>query len=430
VNHDFSQEIKLPKIVIVYGGKGEAQRYRCVHFQQQLNLYGILCHVHEFQNVSFTLQSHDFVVFHRIPFDRYIKNLIKQIHRNGGIAVFDTDDFIFDTSILDWVRSLPGTDVIKTSLYKDDIRRYRQMLEHSDVARVSTDFLAQQVSSFGKPSWVHRNAFSLEMLSISEQAYKQREWNKSKIVIGYASGTPTHDRDFQEAKLALQQILQKYPQTELWIVGHLDSGNDWGALCDRVKRIPFVPWQQLPYLLAQFDINLAPLELNNPFCQAKSEVKYIEAGLVRVATIASKTEAFEYAIHPGDNGLLATTHEDWVESLQRLVEDATLRREMGERAYVDVLERYHPLARGRELIATLNQISQHVRGYPLWTAEETLRYLDIHTLPSLSSASPEERTPSVIRRAWYALRYRGMRTFLMSAWLYLKRQVYRRPAAR
>ena len=40
---------------------------------------------------------------------------------------------------------------------------------------------------------------------------------------------------------------------------------------------------------ARFDINLAPLEVGNPFCEAKSQLKFFEAGLVNCTTIASPT---------------------------------------------------------------------------------------------------------------------------------------------
>ena len=64
-------------------------------------------------------------------------------------------------------------------------------------------------------------------------------------------------------------------------------------------------WQGLPNIVAQIDINLAPLELDNPFCQAKSEIKFTEAALVGVPTVASPTQAFVYAMRDGEDGLLA-----------------------------------------------------------------------------------------------------------------------------
>lgn len=420
------------RVLAVHGGRGDAQRYRCLHLREQLHLYGIPCQVREFRGEPLSgSQDYDVVVFHRIPFDGYVDKLISPIHGLGGLVVFDTDDLIFDSSALGWVRALSNEDALRIELHTRDVGLYRRMLGISDAVLVSTDYLAQQTSALGKPSRVHRNAFSLEMLSISQDARVRRDRRDGRVVIGYASGTPTHNRDFQEARPALQEILGKYPRAELRIIGPLDPGDDWGTLTERIRHLPFVSWRELPHLLAQFDVNVAPLEPGNPFCEAKSEVKYIEAGLVGVPTVASRIGAFEFAIRSGENGFLASTHDEWTEALGRLVDDAALRREMGERAYEDVLQRYHPLVRGRELISTLNGIAEEVRGRPLWN-EGAIIPLDVRQSQQANLSASlsgdfdhHEKYPSLIARSLYALRYRGLRVFLMQGWVFVKRRMIR-----
>ena len=48
----------------------------------------------------------------------------------------------------------------------------------------------------------------------------------------------------------------------------------------------------LPALISEVDINLAPL-VDSIFNRAKSEIKWIEAALVKVPTVASKIGAFQ-----------------------------------------------------------------------------------------------------------------------------------------
>jgi hypothetical protein len=55
------------------------------------------------------------------------------------------------------------------------------------------------------------------------------------------------------------------------------------------------------FVVMMLDINLAPLVMDNPFAQSKSEIKYMEAALVRAPTIASPTDAYRFAIRPGEN---------------------------------------------------------------------------------------------------------------------------------
>src|SRR5204863_5326912 len=99
---------------------------------------------------------------------------------------------------------------------------------------------------------------------------------------------------------------------------------------------------ELPQLIAQIDINLAPLELDNPFCQAKSEIKYTEAALVGVPTVASPTDAFAYAITHGENGLLAATVDEWQAALSQLIEQPEARQQLGAVARQRVYQEYVP----------------------------------------------------------------------------------------
>lgn len=422
----------LNNVAIISGWEGAARRYRCYHPQEQLLLYGVGCVVHHYTDTAELQKALDhcrIFIFHRTPYDTFLGQLIQQVHEKGGVAVFDTDDLIFDASAALAGNSLRTINRIERAVRIEEIQRLRRAMGLCDAILVPTKFLAQKASVFGKPIWVHRNAFSLEMLSISEEARVASKHRRNKVVIGYASGTPTHDHDFQEVKPVVQQILHKYSETELWIIGYLNPGSDWGKVRNGIKQVPYMCWRKLPYFIAQFDINIAPLEINNPFCQAKSEVKYIEAGLVGVPTVASKTDAFEYSIRPGDNGLLAETQDEWYEHLETLVKNADFRREIGKRAREDVLKRYNPVVRGRELVYTLNDIGRRIYEQPFWPHLEVLPRnedslcwkLSEHS--SLYPVSLPERPPSLVRKVLYSLRYRGFRIFFLQALLFLMKRL-------
>jgi glycosyltransferase involved in cell wall biosynthesis len=94
--------------------------------------------------------------------------------------------------------------------------------------------------------------------------------------------------------------------------------------------------EELPWELARFDINLAPLEVDNPYCEAKSELKFFEAALVIVPTIASPTHPFKSAIRDGQNGFLASTQGEWLDRMMTLHDDLQLREKLGQAAWHDV----------------------------------------------------------------------------------------------
>jgi len=253
---------------------------------------------------------------------------------------------------------------------------------------------------------------------LSEQAYQNRRPHDG-IVIGYASGTPTHNKDFALVKPALQQLMQQYPQVRLCLLGSLDPGDDWGELTNRIETHPLVLWRELPAVQSRFDINLAPLRTDNPFAQSKSEIKYMEAALLRIPTIASPTAAFQYAIRDGDNGFLVD--DDWLPALQKLVEDPDRCQRVGQNAYQDVQLRYHPLVRAGELVATLQAISLQLHSQPLW--EQIPFPAEQIDLSSFQTPESLERSPSLLRLGWHNLRYRGPRTLLLQGWIFFRRLI-------
>jgi glycosyltransferase involved in cell wall biosynthesis len=415
-------------ILILSGVKGDTRRYRAFHPYEQLRLAGVgstLSHLTDPKLPAAIQQAH-LVIFHRVAWDPFVAGLFAEVSQCGALAIADVDDLLFDPSAFHWIDSPDFQDPVRAQLYREEMHRHRLTLEACQAVIASTGYLAGQVRLTGKPAWVHRNGFSSEMLELAEAAYCNRKANEHSVIIGYASGTPTHGRDFAVIKPALQRILQQYPQTELWLIGPLNPGKDWGSLAGRVRQIPLVPWRKLPEYLVQLDINLAPLLLDNPFSQSKSEIKYMEAALVRVPTIASPTDAFKYPIHSGENGFLAANVSEWIETLSNLVEGADVRQQIGERAYADVVTRYHPARRAEELLATLEEILQT-------SPEASPGHLPLSIQPeSQGSGSAEvsttfridpafERDPTLLRSGLYSLRHRGLGTLLKQVWVYLRR---------
>ena len=72
-----------------------------------------------------------------------------------------------------------------------------------------------------------------------------------------------------------------------------------------MKKHPFASWEKHLENIAGVDINIAPLEIGNPFCESKSELKFIEAGIVGVPTVAAATQTFREAIEDGVDGFVA-----------------------------------------------------------------------------------------------------------------------------
>lgn len=421
-------------ILVISGVRGDTRRYRALHLVEQMRLCGLKARFVHLTSLDFEKVlnscSWGMVVFHRVPYRRYLGDVVDRLRKNKTVLLSDFDDLIFDPAAFQFINSPDFADTVRSSMYKETMKRIRDTLECTQGVLSSTDYLASRIHQLNKPVWVHRNAFSLEMLEISREVQSQAaiQHDSDVTVIGYASGTPTHNRDFEMIRPALKQIMQRYPQVELRIIGPLDPGDGWGEAADRISRLKLVPWRRLPWLLHDFDINLAPLMMDNPFSQSKSEIKYMEAAMVGIPTIASPTDAFRYAIRSGENGFLANTQQEWVDALSSLVEDPKLRKTMGSTALETVMVEYHPETRAMELVDRLEDIAQSLQAKPFWVrgkpTQETIR------IQSQKAASEGgwvpvryEKGPSYFQMGLFSLRTTGFVATLQYVWVFLRRMI-------
>lgn len=355
----------MNNILFVSGLGGDTRRYRCLHHQEQLALHGIASELREANDMQLYVDAttHNLFILHRVGYSPLIADLIEIAHLRGKPVVFETDDLIFEPALYDQIAFIDTLSPEAAQRFRQDLYAQAETFAHSDAVLTTTQYLAAAAAKHGKPAYIQRNACSVEMVRSAEAAYALHQQPRPEpsqetaaVVIGYFSGTGSHNRDFAVVTPALVEIMQRYPQVWLHISGHLALDPRFHPYQARIRRAPYVAWQELPNLVAGVDINLAPLELDNPFCQAKSEIKYSEAALVGVPTVASPTEAFVYAIQPGENGLLAATEEEWVAALVHLIENPAVRQRMGEAARRRVYQAYTVQQRGPELVDSLRQI--------------------------------------------------------------------------
>jgi hypothetical protein len=161
------------------------------------------------------------------------------------------------------------------------------------------------------------------------------------------------------ASAAIAQILAAYPHVRLVLFENtLDISEfpELGPFRRQIEWRTIVPVSQLLDEYASLDINIAPLEVGNAFCEAKSELKYFEAALVGVPTIASPTRPFAESIKNGETGFLARCESEWRHHSERLIVDPDLRRQIARNAYADVLWTFGPERRNMLVTRLLNAL--------------------------------------------------------------------------
>ncbi|SFM64642.1 glycosyltransferase [Thermodesulforhabdus norvegica] len=349
-----NQELSVCFIVNHLDG---GQRYRGYHMSEYLGIAGIKASVipdNELPARADEVFRHSVVVLYRLFYSPLIDDIVKTCKKNDITVVYDIDDYIFDDEALPY---LNVRGVSKDEL-RQVIRNHRKAMDLCDICLVPTEALSRLVSATGKKAYVIRNALSSEVINISENAYALKETNNSRIYIGYFSGTTTHDQDFLVASEALLAILEHHPDVDLLIGGHLklDARFDRWIEKRRVRFLPYVHWRYLPYNIARADINIVPL-VQNVFNDAKSELKYFEAALLRIPTVASPTESYRFAIRSGENGFLADGTEEWVKYLELLVTNPDLRKNIGEKAYFHTMNTYSPKAMAPRVAGVFREIA-------------------------------------------------------------------------
>src|SRR5690606_13495089 len=219
----------------------------------------------------------------------------------------------------------------------------------------------------GAIAFLHRNGLGSALLACAENARATALATRihaasngsgpHPVRLGFLSGTDTHDRDLAAIAAPLARVLERMPHVSLVIGGPVRVPEVLERFGERIERWPFVAWSDLAERVARLDVNLAPLELPSVFNQAKSEVKYLEAGAVQVPTVASASDAFRIALHGGATGVLARDEHEWERALEDLIVRHELRATFGRSARRDVYRRYTPLVQENELRAILDEIA-------------------------------------------------------------------------
>ena len=259
---------------------------------------------------------------------------------------YDIDDLIFDRQLIeqgavDYVEQLSPAERL-TWLEKADA--YRQAMLQADRILVSTAPLAAAAARLHPQVRQLANGLSPAMQAAAEQARQQPRPSLSdgRLRLGFASGTPTHQRDLAVIVPVLARLLQSRPELKLVLVGMINPEPfpELAEYADRIERRPKVSLLDLHAEMARFDINLAPLQANNSFCAAKSAIRVTTAAAVAVPSVASLTPPLQEAIVDGHSGLLVDSAAAWHQALEQLLDHPEQRLAMGEAARIDVLQRY------------------------------------------------------------------------------------------
>ncbi|MFW5488402.1 MAG: glycosyltransferase [Desulfovibrio sp.] len=356
-----------PRIAYVYESPDNSTfRYRAYNMVQALRMgtenvgaaYFFLSEL-SMNDLAHLADAADIVVLCRVRYDCKVAMLADSLARKNKPMFFDVDDLVFSPRHIPVVMQTLGHahDCGQTlDSWYARVGRLKASLDLCSGAVATNDFLAARIrEEHNVPVAIVPNFMNMEQLEMSARLVdakeKLAENGTDKVWLGYFSGTPTHNRDFELLSYGLGQAMKDDARIHLAIVGYLDLPPALVPFESRVTRFPFQDFVNLQRLIASVDVNLMPLQVNT-FTNCKSELKYFEAAAVATPSIASPSHTYANAIIPGETGFIAASHE-WKDVVQKVLAEPDKTCQVAQNAFRDVLKKYSPETWGNEIFRRL-----------------------------------------------------------------------------
>lgn len=253
----------------------------------------------------------------------------------GKKMVFDFDDSIWLSNVSDANRKFNWLkNAAKTS----------QLIGMSDMIFAGNAYLSEYAKKFNK------NVFIVPTtIDTNEYTRIKKENSIDKICIGW-SGSITTIQHFEFAVPFMREIKKKYgDKIEIKVIGD-------GNYVNEELGIKGLAWNKASEIkeLSSFDIGIMPLP-DDEWAKGKCGLKGLQYMALEIPTIMSPVGVNSEIIQDGKNGFLASTTEEWVSAISRLIESEEARLKMGKEARKTVEEKYSVDANKQLYLQLLNK---------------------------------------------------------------------------
>lgn len=266
------------------------------------------------------------LVLARVRYGKAVGELLSRARAFNVRILADFDDLVFDTRYAHLVlanNDQPTDNEAHINSWYAYVGRLQATAALCDGGITTNEFLAAKLADICGgavnivPNFLNKRQQSFSQALLEKKRARNFQGN-GPVKIGYFSGSPTHNRDFQIAVQSLCSLLENDHDVTLRIVGFMESFRELSKFSDRVEVIELQDWINLQARIAEVDINIAPLQ-SNDFTNCKSELKYFEAAVVGTFSCLSRSFTFTRAITDPEDALIVDDWH-WYESLRAAVE--------------------------------------------------------------------------------------------------------------
>ncbi|WP_317899492.1 glycosyltransferase family 4 protein [Aurantibacillus circumpalustris] len=244
----------------------------------------------------------------------------KRAHKSGAYVIFDFDDSIWlaDTS--------PGNK--KWEFIKKPEKFFRN-ISYANCVIAGNSYLAKKSQTINKNTKVIPTTIDTDF-----HMPKPKLRNNEIITIGW-SGSISTVKHFETLLPVLMKIKLAYGnKVNFKVLGdpHYSSAD--------LNVIPKA-WTETTEVdeLNSFDIGIMPLP-DDAWANGKCGLKALSYMACEIAVVISAVGINKEIVEQDKNGFLASTEDEWFRCLSQLIDDKTIRNEMGKAGRKTVIERY------------------------------------------------------------------------------------------
>lgn len=282
-------------------------------------------------SVVVRLKSCDILVLHRQGnLLAYLILLLSKL--SGKKTIYDFDDALF---VHEASRHI--------TLHKVWYLCLASIIKRSDIVTAGSHVLVEYAGRFN--SNVHLIPTGVDTSIFHPLSKASR--NEKEITIGWMGLANFHVENLRLLTEPLAELSRRYP-VRLKLVSALGV-EEVKRMFQGIKTLSvdygldhMVALHEIPELMSDFDISVAPLQ-SNAFSKGKCAMKVLESMAMGIPVVASAVGENNYVITDGVNGFLAATSEEWIRKLETLIQDETLRKTMGQKGLETVQEKGYTL---------------------------------------------------------------------------------------
>jgi|SRR3989344_2310379 len=270
----------------------------------------------------FTIKKNDIVYLQRAIANKYFMSImVTYLSLFRRKMIFDIDDPVY-------VHSLFKT---------------KTLTRMADLVIVSSHAQAEWAKRFNDN--VHLIHITVNFASYQKSTKQYLTTSAEPAIVGWIGAAYNHIPNLQILASVFRRLTRETKTLFKFVLIGASHNEEVYEMFHNIPdlNVEFVDWvspESTPREIQKFDVGVIPNRMDGEWNRGKQSYKLIEYMACGVATVASGFGEVPYVIQDGVNGYLASSEEEWVEKLEKLLRDPSLRARLGHAAQERVQEEY------------------------------------------------------------------------------------------